>query len=406
MPRNGERIPKSESTRLKLLGCAVAEILDNGPDRVGFTAIAKRAGLSTGALYARYENADELLIDVWLHECLPTVRQFLSDAIDASIGDNRNASQQALSRSINDIPPSLAVAVSLMVVSHRNETLAEVIVPSFRRLMSELEERMPHAAMLVSQYFGQLILIRGTGMNNLDWSRVVRVLSDISAETFEPKIPSDLPDFGQGPFNFDLDDIDASLFEAVEAVIASVGVDKATISRIARKAGINPASIYMRYEDKEVMLERAVQVVYLNSTLRNADMLGRLAQNYQSNSAASALMRASAADSNRQQRLLRLEVLHSAAHHEYLLRCMRTLYEGAIARDVIVQERRSPTALDAQRPYTLFIRANFFGVALMRELGYLSPDDPYMQPYLDRLTARMTKSAEKLAALTKSELLQ
>ena len=406
MPRNGETIPKSESTRLKLLGCAVAEILGNGPDRVGFTAIAKRAGLSTGALYARYENADELFIDVWLHECLPTLRHFLNDAIDASIGDERNASQQALSRSINDIPPSLAVALSLMVVSHRNETLAEVIVPSFRRLMTELEERMPHAAMLVSQYFGQLILIRGTGMNNLDWSRVVRVLSDISAETFEQKISSDLPEFGEGPFTFDLDDIDASLFEAVEAVIASVGVDKATISRIARRAGINPASIYMRYEDKEVMLERAIQVVYLNSTLRNADMLGRLAQNYQSNSAAAALLRASAADSNRQQRLLRLEVLHAAAHHEYLMHSMCALYEGAIARDVIVQDRKSPTALDAQRPYTLFIRANFFGVALMRELGYLSPEDPYMHPYLDRLTARMTKNAQKLAALTKSELLQ
>jgi AcrR family transcriptional regulator len=293
-----------------------------------------------------------------------------------------------------------------MVISHRNETVAEVVVPSFRRLVSELEERMAHAAMLVSQYFGQLILIRGTGMNNLDWSRVVRVLSDISAETFEQKISSDLPEFGEGPFTFDLDDIDASLFEAVEAVIASVGVDKATISRIARRAGINPASIYMRYEDKEVMLERAIQVVYLNSTLRNADMLGRLAQNYQSNSAAAALMRASAADSNRQQRLLRLEVLHAAAHHEYLMRSMRALYEGAIARDVNVQDRKSPMALDAQRPYTLFIRANFFGVALMRELGYLSPEDPYMHPYLDRLTARMTKNAQKLAALTKSELLQ
>lgn len=406
MPRNGDRIPKSESTRLKLLNCAVAEILDNGPDRVGFTAIAKRAGLSTGALYARYENADELLIDVWLHECLPTLREFLNDAIDASIGVDRNASQLSLTRSINNISPSLAVAVSLMVVSHRNETLAEVVAPSFQRVMSELEDRMPHAAMLVSQYFGQLVLIRGTGMNNLDWSRVVRVLSDISAETFEPMVPSEVQEFAEGPFNFDLDDIDASLFEAVQAVIASVGVDKATISRIARRAAINPASIYMRYEDKEVMLERAIQVVYMNSTLRNADMLARLAESYQTDSAAAALMRASAADSNRQIRLLRLEVTHAAAHHEYLGRVMRSFYDGVVARDVNVQNLKSPKALDAQRPYTLFIRANFFGVALMREFGYLSPEDPYMHPYLDRLTARMTKSAQKLAALTKSELLQ
>ena len=406
MPRNGETIPKRESTRLKLLGCAVAEILDHGPDRVGFTAIAKRAGLSTGALYARYENADELLIDVWLHECLPTLRHFLIDAIDASIGDDRNASQQALSRSINDIPPSLAVAVSLMVISHRNETVAEVVVPSFRRMLSELEERMAHAAMLISQYLGQLILIRGTRMNNLDWSRVVRVLSDISAETFEPMIPCEVHEFADGPFNFDLDDIDASLFEAVEAVIASVGVDKATISRIARRAGINPASIYMRYEDKAVMLERAIQVLYMNSTLRNAELLGRVAETHHTDSAAAALVRASAADSNRQQRLLRLEVTHAAAHHEYLGRVMRSFYEGVVARDVSVQDLKSPKALDTQRPYTLFIRANFFGVALMRELGYLSPEDPYMHPYLDRLTARMTKNAQKLSALTKSELLQ
>jgi len=406
MLRNEERISKSESTRLKLLSCAVTEISENGPDRVGFTAVAKRAGLSTGALYARYENVDELLIDVWLHECLPTLRQFLADVVEASNGENRNASQLSLTRSINDIPPSLAVATSLMVISHRNETVAEVVVPSFRRVMDELASSMPHAAMLVSQYLGQLILIRGTGMIDLDWSRVVRVLSDIAAEKYEPVARTEVHEFSPGPFNFDLDDIDASLFEAVEAVIAGVGVDRATISRIARRAGINPASIYMRYEDKEVMLERAIQVVYMNSTLRNADMLARLAETRYAESAATLLVRATAADSNRQQRLMRLEVTHAAAHHEYLGRVMRQFYDGVVARDVNVQDLKTSNALDSQRPYTLFVRANFFGVALLREFGYLSPDDPYMEPFLDRLTARMTKSAEKLAALTKADLLQ
>jgi AcrR family transcriptional regulator len=405
MLRNEDRVSKSESTRLKLLTCAVAEISEIGPDRVGFTAIAKRAGLSTGALYARYENVDELLIDVWLHECLPTLREFLHDVIDASIGDDRNASQLSLSRSINDIPAPLAVAISLMVISHRNETVAEVVAPSLCRVMDELISSMPHAAVLVSQYLGQLVLIRGTGMNNLDWSRVVRVLSDISAEKYEPTVPREVHEFADGPFSFDLDDIDASLFEAVEAVIASVGVDKATISRIARRAGINPASIYMRYEDKEVMLERAIQVVYMNSTLRNAELLARVAEIHQTDSAAAALVRANAADSNRLKRLLRLEVMHAAAYHEYLGRVMRSFYDGVVARDISVQDLQSSNALNSQRPYTLFARAHFFGIALLREFGYVSPADPYMQPYFDRLTARMTKSSEKLAALTKSELL-
>ena len=58
MPKTGNRLPKSEATRLRLLACAVEEINSEGPDRLGFTSIARRAGLSTGALYARYESID------------------------------------------------------------------------------------------------------------------------------------------------------------------------------------------------------------------------------------------------------------------------------------------------------------------------------------------------------------
>lgn len=406
MPRNGDRIPKSESTRLKILACAVDEIVAHGSDRVGFTAIAKRAGLSTGALYARYENVDELLIDVWLREGLSTMRGFLNAVVDASVGESRNASQVEVTRSLNNIPASLAVAVDLMVISHRNETLAEVVVPSFRHIMDDLIDRMAHAPMLVSLYLGQLLMIRGTHMENLEWSRIVRDLSDIASEKFIPSVPNEILEFPKEPLKFDLDETDTKLFEGVSSVIASVGVDNATISRIARRAEINPASIYMRYEDKEVMLRRAIQVVYLSSTLRNAAMLERMSKKFTNKGATTALFRATAADSNREQRLLRMETMHAAAHQEFLGRVMFDLYEGSVARDVAVQNIQSHQAMKIQRPYTLFVRANFFGIAILREFGYVAPDDPYMEPFLDRLTARMTKSAEKLAELTRSDLLK
>src|ERR1019366_9810828 len=43
----------------------VAEVLRVGVDHVSLRDVGHRAGLTHGATYARYEDVDELLVDLW-----------------------------------------------------------------------------------------------------------------------------------------------------------------------------------------------------------------------------------------------------------------------------------------------------------------------------------------------------
>jgi AcrR family transcriptional regulator len=44
----------------------IGEILRVGVDHVSLREVSARAGLTHGATYARYEDADELLVDLWI----------------------------------------------------------------------------------------------------------------------------------------------------------------------------------------------------------------------------------------------------------------------------------------------------------------------------------------------------
>ena len=59
---------RSESSQLNdelILDAAMHAIEADGVDRLGMSAVARRAGLSTGALYGRYESGGERAAAVW-----------------------------------------------------------------------------------------------------------------------------------------------------------------------------------------------------------------------------------------------------------------------------------------------------------------------------------------------------
>ena len=167
MPAHGSRLPKSEATRLRLLDCAVQEIARSGPDRVGFTAVARLAGMSTGALYARYENADELLVDVWLQKCLPEVRRVVDDLTSAVTGESE-AGCLALATRIGSLDPVLLATTRLLVAARRNDTLWEVVDPSFRETVDRAVDRHPGFPFALAHVFGYVLGVAGSGLTHLD----------------------------------------------------------------------------------------------------------------------------------------------------------------------------------------------------------------------------------------------
>src|SRR6185503_19806255 len=89
------------------------------------------------------------------------------------------------------------------------------------------------------------------------------------------------------------DPVQDGLIDAVAAIVARVGLERATGSRIARRAGLTSGAIYGRYETKDDLLEHAIEVLlarrltddlaYLDETFVAADpsaMTARIVAGY------------------------------------------------------------------------------------------------------------------------------
>src|SRR6187551_2396101 len=61
-PRGQPKGDKRERTRAALLEAARALVREKGYERTTIDAVAKRAGMTTGAIYGNFKNRDELFI--------------------------------------------------------------------------------------------------------------------------------------------------------------------------------------------------------------------------------------------------------------------------------------------------------------------------------------------------------
>ena len=407
MPKSGARLPKSEATRLRLLDCAAAEVLESGPDHVGFTAIARRAQMSTGALYARYENVDELLLELWMFKGLPTLRTLAADMEESLTGDAARAARRRVADALSEPDSDLALLVSLLMVARRNEALGEFVVPSTESVLENAMRVAPAFDFYLGQVLGIAMGVRGAAMSGLDWYSPVSIVASATRDAtppvvIDPSSPAIAETSSGGP---DIDEMDARLFQAVSKVIARVGVDKATISRIARHADVNPASIYLRYEDKNALFSACIAHVMASTYGQNERLItyynhgvdqqkGMGGERY-----GVVMFRGNQSEEHAQTRRLRLETMFAAAHHDHLCAITKKVFA-----EILSDEERQlgvPEGLIVQSshlPLILFSRFAFFGYALLREFGYLSPEHPHLVPFTEQVGDRLFASASWLRA--------
>lgn len=403
MPKNGVRLPKSEVTRLKLLACAADEINEIGPDRLGFTSIARRANLSTGALYARYENVDELLLEVWMAEGLPALRRLLADLEESLSSETGVAARLRLSEQLSNSDPGLLVLVNLLVASRRIEATFEEIAPSVVEEVSKYSERVPAMEFFLGAVLGMAMGISGTGFSGLDWQGPVALIASAIRQSMEPEeIPEDLACIPETIFPpDDAEEFDARLFDAVAHVIASVGASHATVSRIARRAKVNPASIYMRYEDKDALFAASMSHVMKMGNTRNTQLLDRYRLSLQDSNEASSvsdvvvMFRGNQSPEHSSIRRLRVETLFAAMHDENLRRINQNIYLETIEDSGNHLGLPPGTLTDRSvLPYSIFTRFAFFGYAALAEYGLCDMNHQYLLPYHSELSARLRHLAQ------------
>ena len=399
MPHPGSRLPKSETTRQKLLDVAVVEIVEAGPDKVGFTAIAKRASMSTGALYARYENADELLIEVWNERAFPALEKLSEAVVEACIGDDRRSGRQYLSTVVNSCDPEVAAGILILVAARRNEVLNEVIRPTFVAHVEEIADRLPVIEILLANVYGEILLSRGLALRDIDWSGVVLMLCRAASDALANPIDVSIVDVAFPTLEFaDLDEFDSALFAAVADVIGRVGVENATISRIARKAAVNPASMYMRYADKDELLKRAVEVVMDAVSSANDFISGEFDDTDSTLSKSVSLWRARGSEEYAPIRNLRLELMAASGHHDNLQKVLIEKYAETEKSDAEAYGKISPAMATVVRPFVLYGRALFFGQAILVSYGFGKVDRKYFPTFVHNMLVTIADAQSRVVS--------
>ena len=355
----------------------IEEILASGVDRVGPTAVARRAGFTTGAVYGRYENSIEMVIDTWLEELWPRYAGLLDRIVDAVVdgGAATTSDLEVVLAEMVDAPPWLSAATEVLAVAHRSEELTEVIGPQVTGWLDRWNAgpdgpppRRASVLLVVGAVVGSIIgdlagLPTEGRVTMFDWARLAAAADPVDLPPLEPLDVGELVvDTG--------DPVRDSLLGACIEVIADVGFERATASRIARRAGVGTNWVYADHDTKQELLVDAVDVL-LDSLVTPAAVEDLASGRGRSTpmGAASLAIGAFVHPARRTVRLTRLEALLCARHHPAVIEVLVGMWSDLFDSHIEAVGLAAPGLAEASRPVLLYLAAELSGLTVIDALA-------------------------------------
>lgn len=246
-------------------GSAASIILRSGWDALTFTGVAKGAGLTVGAVYARAESSVELGIDLWEQSLSSWLNAAVADLVQSAIADDGAGVLTQLQRWEQD--PSAALSVEMLIAALFDDDLAEVIAPDARRILEGDgddrrgdELRAAARVLLTSFAFGRAIAQRAHAKLPRIGAREGRTLAAHFHPTAElVELPALTPLQWVRPME-DVDPHHADVLRASIGVVGRVGYRRATIARIARAAGVPRGTVMRGLNTKAALVAEAARL--------------------------------------------------------------------------------------------------------------------------------------------------
>ncbi|MDQ1386039.1 MAG: hypothetical protein QOG65_3418 [Actinomycetota bacterium] len=274
------RSASSQLNDVLILDAGLNEIEAVGIDRLAMSAVARRASLTTGALYGRYESGAELGAAVWTARVRDRHFDFLDSAIAMLVDRNVPPDLDDLLAELASPSVETIVALDLLGAARRIDELEEVVLADVDEWMTRWgagprtrrARRRAQVIYTLATMWG-ILLHRGPGRRRLNWDSTLRGMRQSFGQPYDE--PSDRFVARAAPVvRAQTDDpVEDALIDAVAAIVSRVGLERATGSRIARRAGLTAGAIYGRYETKEDLLEHAIDSLL---SRRLSDDLGSL----------------------------------------------------------------------------------------------------------------------------------
>lgn len=249
---------------------AFESIIETGWDGLTFTGVAKKAGLTVGAVYARAENPAELAIDLWEHTAAPWFEESVAAVIDSARAGDVDGMTATVDR-WDRAEDMSAVVVGLLMASLFDEDLKEVIGHHARDTLSAsmvpstttprvTKHEAAAATLVLSFAFGRAITLRG----GVQPPPFTRQQAEVQAGMFAgaaARGPSKPPK----PLVWirpmaDVDPTQRAILQGALAVVGRVGYRRATIARIARAAQVPRGSVMSHYKDKAHLVGEAAEL--------------------------------------------------------------------------------------------------------------------------------------------------
>lgn len=257
------RAEKVQANTERLRNAAESIIERDGWDRLTFQGLAREAGLTVGAVYARFDTPSDVGIDLWQSRVGEWFRSWVGAIVDASDRGDARALRMLLEDEMRGSKSSM-VAYTLLLASLFDEELDEVVGADARSILgpyvslgSEPSDRERHLAasrvLVLSFSFGRLIAERSSSSPvavTMDRYEALAAHSSAAMQDVDAEPQSEvgwrriLPD--RHPY--------AEIATAAMDLISQVGYRRATIARIARRAGVSRGSLLAGYPDKPALI--------------------------------------------------------------------------------------------------------------------------------------------------------
>lgn len=256
---------------VRVLDAAVTVLDQFGLDGMNARRVAEAAGLSTGAIYGRFENIDELMVEVWQRR----VRTVLRAGLARAVGFTEPKDGVVPAYVPEEFDEVLErIGALLLSLAPRNEVLAEVIVPEVGEWLVDIglgpEEPMAsraNRAVAVATYLGAMLHASVSDAMNPNWEMCLGwwTLAQGSAGRYPTMIRPNMlaPELSIDSGDEDLD----RLLVATAEVIARAGVGGTTLTRIARRASMPRSAVYSHFDSRDELVQACVYHTTVNARM-------------------------------------------------------------------------------------------------------------------------------------------
>jgi len=243
----------------------IEEILRVGVDHVSLREVSARAGLTHGATYARYEDAEEMLVDLWIDKLAERAITLFELCVSAAT-DPTPENMHRVFGFVRDASEPDAAMVHLLLTARRIPVLAEEVNEFIENYLmredcrtQQVSAAFSRALCLFSLMAVQVIFTHHVQRPGHYFDRLEEWMTT-AFQTDENAVP--VFEFPEPTTTYSIvesDNLESILASATFHVVGKSGYARATITRIARRANCSPGSIYSLYDSKEELVIAAYQ---------------------------------------------------------------------------------------------------------------------------------------------------